>query len=88
MAIDGADAVDPRLALVKGGGGALLREKMVEVPTHANTHTHTHTHIYIYNTWLKRRCCRQRARARRKCIGSLGFVSTSRFCGGVFLKSF
>ena len=30
VAIDGADAVDPDLALVKGGGGALLREKMVE----------------------------------------------------------
>ena len=31
VAIDGADAVDPALNLVKGGGGALLREKMVEV---------------------------------------------------------
>ena len=31
VAIDGADAVDPDLNLVKGGGGALLREKMVEV---------------------------------------------------------
>ena len=31
VAIDGADAVDPSLALIKGGGGALLREKMVEV---------------------------------------------------------
>lgn len=31
VAIDGADAVDPGLALVKGGGGALLREKMVEI---------------------------------------------------------
>lgn len=31
VAIDGADAVDPQLNLVKGGGGALLREKMVEV---------------------------------------------------------
>lgn len=30
VAIDGADDVDPHLALVKGGGGALLREKMVE----------------------------------------------------------
>ena len=29
--IDGADEVDPDLNLVKGGGGALLREKMVEV---------------------------------------------------------
>jgi len=27
----GADEVDPQLNLVKGGGGALLREKMVEV---------------------------------------------------------
>lgn len=31
VAIDGADDVDPLLSLVKGGGGALLREKMVEV---------------------------------------------------------
>lgn len=31
VAIDGADEVDTSLALVKGGGGALLREKMVEV---------------------------------------------------------
>lgn len=31
VAIDGADAVDPKLNLIKGGGGALLREKMVEV---------------------------------------------------------
>ena len=31
VAIDGADAVDPDMCLVKGGGGALLREKMVEV---------------------------------------------------------
>ena len=29
MAIDGADEVDPRLQLIKGGGGALLREKIV-----------------------------------------------------------
>jgi len=31
VAIDGADEVDRDLMLVKGGGGALLREKMVEV---------------------------------------------------------
>jgi len=30
VAIDGADDVDTKLCLVKGGGGALLREKMVE----------------------------------------------------------
>ena len=30
LAIDGADEVDPELNLVKGRGGALLREKMVE----------------------------------------------------------
>jgi ribose 5-phosphate isomerase A len=29
VAIDGADEVDPRLCLIKGGGGALLREKIV-----------------------------------------------------------
>ena len=31
MAIDGADEVDGALGLVKGRGGALLREKMVEM---------------------------------------------------------
>ena len=31
VAIDGADNVDPNFSLVKGGGGALLREKMVEL---------------------------------------------------------
>jgi ribose 5-phosphate isomerase A len=29
VTIDGADEVDPRLELIKGGGGALLREKIV-----------------------------------------------------------
>lgn len=31
VAIDGADNVDPDFNLVKGGGGALLREKLVEL---------------------------------------------------------
>src|SRR5579883_1190042 len=30
LAIDGADEIDPQLNLIKGGGGALLREKIVE----------------------------------------------------------
>jgi ribose 5-phosphate isomerase A len=30
LAIDGADAIDKQLRLIKGGGGALLREKIVE----------------------------------------------------------
>ena len=30
LAIDGADAIDEQLRLIKGGGGALLREKIVE----------------------------------------------------------
>ena len=29
VAIDGADEIDPRLAVIKGGGAALLREKLV-----------------------------------------------------------
>src|SRR3954454_8013433 len=29
VAIDGADEVDPHLSLIKGGGAALLREKLV-----------------------------------------------------------
>jgi ribose 5-phosphate isomerase A len=33
LAIDGADEVDPRLDLIKGLGGALLREKAVEIKT-------------------------------------------------------
>eukprot|EP00245_Coleochaete_scutata_P005098 TRINITY_DN18385_c0_g1_i1.p2 TRINITY_DN18385_c0_g1~~TRINITY_DN18385_c0_g1_i1.p2 ORF type:complete len:311 (-),score=95.98 TRINITY_DN18385_c0_g1_i1:203-1135(-) len=35
LAIDGADEVDPALNLVKGRGGALLREKMVEMASKA-----------------------------------------------------
>src|SRR6185369_5805563 len=30
VAIDGADEIDPQLRLIKGRGGALLREKIVE----------------------------------------------------------
>ncbi|RRR67040.1 MAG: ribose-5-phosphate isomerase RpiA [Candidatus Viridilinea halotolerans] len=33
LTIDGADEVDPQLDLIKGGGGALLREKMVAQAT-------------------------------------------------------
>jgi ribose 5-phosphate isomerase A len=29
LAIDGADEIDPRFAMIKGGGGALLRERIV-----------------------------------------------------------
>ena len=29
LTVDGADEVDPKLNLIKGGGGALLREKIV-----------------------------------------------------------
>lgn len=31
LAIDGADEVNPGMALIKGGGGALLREKLVAI---------------------------------------------------------
>ncbi len=34
LTIDGADEVDPELNLVKGGGGALLREKIVAQASH------------------------------------------------------
>lgn len=30
LAVDGADELDPALRLIKGGGGALLREKIIE----------------------------------------------------------
>ena len=33
VTIDGADEVDPQLSLIKGGGGALLREKIVASAT-------------------------------------------------------
>ena len=29
LTVDGADEIDPKLRLIKGGGGALLREKIV-----------------------------------------------------------
>src|SRR5271170_3337039 len=33
VTIDGADEVDPQLNLIKGGGGALLREKIIASAT-------------------------------------------------------
>jgi ribose 5-phosphate isomerase A len=36
LTIDGADEVDPRLNLIKGGGGALLREKIVAQASRRN----------------------------------------------------
>jgi len=34
MTLDGADEIDPQLNLIKGGGGALLREKIVAQASH------------------------------------------------------
>ncbi len=36
LTIDGADEIDPQLNLIKGGGGALLREKIVAQASHSN----------------------------------------------------
>ena len=36
ITIDGADEVDPQLNLIKGGGGALLREKVLAQSSHRN----------------------------------------------------
>jgi ribose 5-phosphate isomerase A len=36
VTIDGADEVDPNLNLIKGGGGALLREKVVAQASRQN----------------------------------------------------
>jgi ribose 5-phosphate isomerase A len=36
VTIDGADEVDPQLSLIKGGGGALLREKILAQSSHRN----------------------------------------------------
>lgn len=36
LTIDGADEVDPQLDLIKGGGGALLREKIIAQASHRN----------------------------------------------------
>lgn len=35
LAVDGADQLDPDLRLLKGGGGALLREKLVAAAAHS-----------------------------------------------------
>jgi len=35
LTVDGADEVDPELRLIKGGGGALLREKIVAAASHS-----------------------------------------------------
>jgi hypothetical protein len=49
VAIDGADEVDPDLNLVKGGGGALLREKMVEIMADKFIVIGTYAlYIYVY----------------------------------------
>lgn len=34
LTVDGADEIDPRLNLIKGGGGALTREKIVAASSH------------------------------------------------------
>jgi len=36
LTIDGADEVDPQLDLIKGGGGALLREKIIAQASRRN----------------------------------------------------
>jgi ribose 5-phosphate isomerase A len=36
LTIDGADEVDPQLNLIKGGGGALVREKVLAQASHRN----------------------------------------------------
>ena len=38
IAVDGADEVDPQLNLIKGYGGALVREKIVAQTTHGRGH--------------------------------------------------
>ncbi|ACO45987.1 ribose 5-phosphate isomerase A [Deinococcus deserti] len=49
IAIDGADEIDPKLNLIKGLGGALLREKLTEVQARRfiviADHTKTVTHL-------------------------------------------
>ena len=42
LTIDGADEVDPELNLIKGGGGALLREKVVASITRREVITDQH----------------------------------------------
>src|SRR5947209_12461274 len=39
LVIDGADEVDPRAQLIKGGGGAHMREKLVALASRSEEHT-------------------------------------------------
>ncbi|WP_102125095.1 ribose 5-phosphate isomerase A [Deinococcus planocerae] len=45
LAIDGADEIDPDLNLIKGLGGALLREKLTEVQAHRLVIIADHTKV-------------------------------------------
>ena len=38
LTVDGADEIDPALSLIKGGGGALLREKIVAAASPVRSH--------------------------------------------------
>src|SRR3954447_7979712 len=45
LSIDGADEVDPNLAMIKGGGGALLRERIVLAAAHERLIVVDHTKL-------------------------------------------
>lgn len=59
VAIDGADEVDPDLNLVKGGGGALLREKMVEIVSDKFIVIGTCSQHHMPNNSVLANCIRQ-----------------------------
>lgn len=58
LTIDGADEVDARINLIKGGGGALLREKIVAQASTREVIVVDSSKLWT--TWVSRGRCRSK----------------------------